>query len=289
MNYFEFLKKTDKITYNESQFKSIIADITSNLSKRRHKLIKNGLKYAEEMKELTNLQVKGFKENLIKFKNYLIKKNKINNRVKKDSDNCYERNKFKGVKDIRYLFNEKEDESAHEDIRYLFSEEDDCAHESPFKSIIADIRSNLPKRGHKLIKNGLKYAEEMKESTNLQLKSFKKNLIKFKNDLTEKTKVNNKVNKNSNNCYRRNKFKGIKDIRYLFNEEEDDSIYEDIKYLFNEDESPFKSIIADIRSNLPKRGHKLIKNGLKYAEEMKDLTYYQIKSFKEKLIKFRND
>ena len=130
MNYFEFFKKTDKITYNESQFKSIIADIRSNLSKRRHKLIKNGLKYAEEMKELTNLQVKGFKENLIKCKNYLIKKNKINNRVKKDSDNYYERNKFKGVKDIRYLFNEKEDESAHEDIRYLFSEEDECAHES---------------------------------------------------------------------------------------------------------------------------------------------------------------
>ena len=59
--------------------------------------------------------------------------------------------------------------------------------------------------------------------------------------------------------------------------------------MFIEDESPFKSIISDIRSNLPKRGHKLIKNSLKYAEEMKDLAYYQIKSFKEKLIKFKND
>ena len=33
-----------------------------------------------------------------------------------------EKNKFKSVKDIRYLFNEEEDESAHEDIRYLFNE-----------------------------------------------------------------------------------------------------------------------------------------------------------------------
>ena len=36
-------KKTDKITYNESPFKSIIADIRSNLTKRGHKLIKYSL------------------------------------------------------------------------------------------------------------------------------------------------------------------------------------------------------------------------------------------------------
>ena len=41
--------------------------------------------------------------------------------------------------------------------------------------------------------------------------------------------------------------------------------------------------------HLSKRGHKLIKNGLKYTEEMKDLTYSQVQSFKEKLIKFNND
>ena len=94
-------------------------------------------------------------------------KNKINNRIKKDFDCYYGKNKFKGVKDIRYLFNE-EDQSAHEYIRYLL-------HESPFKSIITDIRSNLSKRGHKLIKNGLKYAEEMKDLTYSQVKIFKKN------------------------------------------------------------------------------------------------------------------
>ena len=54
-------------------------------------------------------------------------------------------------------------------------------------------------------------------------------------------------------------------------------------------ESPFKLIITDIRINLSKRGHKLIKNGLKYAEEMTDLTYSQGKNFKEKLVKFNND
>ena len=41
---FRILKKNpDKITYNESPFKSIIADIRSNLTKRGHKLIKYGL------------------------------------------------------------------------------------------------------------------------------------------------------------------------------------------------------------------------------------------------------
>ena len=39
-------------------------------------------------------------------------KNKINNRIKKDFDGYCGKNNFKGVKDIRYLFNE-EDESAH--------------------------------------------------------------------------------------------------------------------------------------------------------------------------------
>ena len=97
---FRILKRKDKIIYNESPFRSIITDIRSNLSNRGHKLIKNGLKYAEKIKELTNLQVKSFKENLIKFKNDLIMKNRINNRIKKDFDGYYGKIKFKGVKDI---------------------------------------------------------------------------------------------------------------------------------------------------------------------------------------------
>ena len=90
---FRISKPADKMTYSESPFKSIIADIRSNLSKKEHNLIKNGLKYAEEMKELTKLQVKSFKGNLIKFKNDLIEKNKFNSRIKKDFNNYYGRNK----------------------------------------------------------------------------------------------------------------------------------------------------------------------------------------------------
>ena len=173
-------------------------------------MIKNGIKHAEEMKELTNSQVKS------KFRNDLIMKNKINNRIKKDFDGYYGKNMLKGVKDIRYLFNE-EDESAHEDITYLFNE-------SPFKSIITDIRSNLSKRGHKLIKNGLKYAEEMKDLTYSQVKSFKEKLIKFNNDLIKK----NKIKKDFDDYYEKHKIKAVEDVKYL----SDDFVYEDIRCLF---------------------------------------------------------
>ena len=99
-------------------------------------MIKKGLYCVEEMKKLTESQVNKIKEKLIKFKNELIRKNKIINRIKKDLNN------YNGIKDIRYLFNEYEDED--EDIRYLFHEnegvdQDEC----PFKSIIVDIRNKL--------------------------------------------------------------------------------------------------------------------------------------------------
>ena len=152
------------------------------------------------MKELTNSQVKSFKENLIKFKNDLIMKNKMNNRIKEDFDGYYGKNKFKGVKDIKYLFNEEE-ESVNEDIRYLFNE-------SPFKSIITDIRSNLSKRGHKLIKNDLKYVEEMKDLTYSQVKRFKEKSIKFNNDLIKK----NKIKKDFDDYYEKYKTKEISNI-----------------------------------------------------------------------------
>ena len=112
-------------------------------------------------------------------------------------------NKFKGVKDIIYLLNE-EDASVHEDIRYLFNE-------SKFKSIITDIRSNLSKRGHKLIQNGPKYAEEMKDLTYSQVKSFKEKLIKFNNDLIKK----NKIKKDFDDYYEKYKIKAVKDVKYL--------------------------------------------------------------------------
>ena len=134
LNYLGFKKKEDKITYKESPFKSIIADIENKLSKNGNKLIKKALYYVEEMKRLTESQVKNIKEKLIKFQNELIRKN----RIKKDNDihnawyyGCIT---FKGVEDIRYLFNEDEDEDV-KDIRYLFNEDEDVDEdkESPFK------------------------------------------------------------------------------------------------------------------------------------------------------------
>ena len=151
---FRILKKEDKITYKESQFKSIIQDIRNKLSKNRNKLMKKGLYYVEEMKKLRESQVKNIKEKLIKFQNELIRRNGI----KKDNDIYntwyYGGLTCNGIKDIRYLFNEDEDEDV-KGIRYLFNEDEDeyriTYKESPFKSIIGDIRNKLSKDGNKMI------------------------------------------------------------------------------------------------------------------------------------------
>ena len=79
---FRILKKEDKITYKESPFKSIIQDIKDKISKSGDKLIKKGLYYVEEMKKLTESQVKNIKEKLIKIQNELIRKS----RMKKNRD-----------------------------------------------------------------------------------------------------------------------------------------------------------------------------------------------------------
>ena len=171
-------------------------------------------------------------------------KNKINNRIKKNFDGCYGKNKFNGVKDIRYLFNE-EDESAHKDIKYLFNE-------SPFKSIITDFRSYLSKTGHKLIKNDLKYDEEMKDLTYSQVKSFKEKLIKFNSDLIKK----NKTKKDFGDYYEKHKIKAVKDVKYL----SDDFVYEDIRRLFNE--------TNDIESNEIKS----------YSAKPYEVEYYEVGS-----------
>ena len=119
---FRILKKEDKITYKESPFKSIIQDIKDKLSKSGDKMIKKDLYYVEEIKTLTESQVKNIKEKLMTFLNELIRKN----RVKKDNDiyNAfyYGSITYNGIKDIRYLFNEDEDEDI-KDIRYLFKED----------------------------------------------------------------------------------------------------------------------------------------------------------------------
>ena len=51
-------------------------------------------------------------------------------------------------------------------------------------------------------------------------------------------------------------------------------------------ESPFKSIVEDIRSKLSKSGDRLIEKALYYVEGIKKLSESQVKYIKEKLIKF---
>ena len=161
---FRIFKKDDKITYKESPFKSIIQDIRYNLTKNGKKLIKKGLNYVKKMKELTESQANNIKEKIIKFKNELIRKNKINNRIEKDLNDYNSSAVYNGIKDIRYFFNEYEDE--YEDNRYLFNENEDkiTYKESPFKSIIVDIRNKRSKNGNKLIKKGLYCVEEMEKN-----------------------------------------------------------------------------------------------------------------------------
>ena len=76
------------------------------------------------MKELTFLQMENGKNNLIKLKNDFIERFKKNDRIKKaDRDyDKYEENKFHGLKDVRNLFNQNDDDNNYEGIEYLFDE-----------------------------------------------------------------------------------------------------------------------------------------------------------------------
>ena len=105
----------------------------------------------------------------------------------------------------------------------------------------------------------------MKKLTESQEKNIKEKLIKFQNELIRKNTL-----KKDNDIYNAWYYggiteNGIKDIRYLFNEDEDGDVRV-IRYLFNEDadndvdedritykESSFKSIIADIRKKTFKK------------------------------------
>ena len=285
---FWILKKEDKITYKESPFKSTIKNTKDKLPKSGNKLIKKSLYYVEEMKKLTESQVRNTKEKLIKFRNELIRKN----RIKKDNDiyNAwyYGSITYSGIKDIRYLFNDDEDEDIKY-IRYLFNEDNDEDEQSPFKSIIQDIKDKFSKSGDKLIKNGLYYVEEMKSLGSAEIKNIKEKLIIFKDELIRKNRINDRIKKDFDDYKRNIKYRAIKNIRYLFNEEDIYSGINDIKYLFNENEekiannsnirclfnenedkeSPFKSKIEDI------------KKGLYYFEEINNLSTSDIKKIKE--------
>ena len=88
----------------------------------------------------------------------------MNNRSKKDLDYYNNNIKYRGIKNIRYLFNEKDIYNGINDIKYLFNEnEDKITHnsnikdkESLFKSTIEDI------------KRGLYYVEKMNNETSIK-------------------------------------------------------------------------------------------------------------------------
>ena len=68
------------------------------------------------MKSLRSVEIENIKEKLIIFKNELIRKNKINNRIKKDLDDYNGNTKYSGIKDIRFLFNEEDIYNGINDI-----------------------------------------------------------------------------------------------------------------------------------------------------------------------------
>ena len=70
----------------------------------------------------------------------------------------------------------------------------------------------------------------------MQIENGKNNLIKLKNDLIETYKKNDRKKKADRDyyAYEENKFHGLKDVRNLFNQNDDDDSFEGIEYLFNE-------------------------------------------------------
>ena len=99
-----------------------------------------------------------------------------------------------------------------------------------------DIRSILPKKGCKKIKKVLDYVEEMKQLTFFQIENGENNLIKLKNDLIERFKKNIRTKKADRDYYEYEENHGLKDVRNLFDQNDDDNdIYEGIEYLFDEE------------------------------------------------------
>ena len=99
-----------------------------------------------------------------------------------------------------------------------------------------DIRSILPEKGCKKIKKDLEYVEEMKELTFLQIDNGKNSLVKLRNDLTERFKKNDRRKKGDRDYYEyeENNFYGLKDVRNLFDQNDDDDNCEGTEYLFDE-------------------------------------------------------
>ena len=196
----------------ESPFQSVIVDIRNKLSKNGDRLIKKGLYYIEEIKRLELAEIKNVKERLIIFKNELIRKNKINNRVQKDLDDYNGNTKYKDIKDLEIYLIKKiltmvlmilnicsmelhsmknEDKITHKDIKrdayyaekFKKNKIKTTYKESPFKSIIEDIKRDFY------------YVEKMNNISTSDIKRIKEKLVKFKNELFNN---NSKIRMNAN-------------------------------------------------------------------------------------------
>ena len=95
--------------------------------------------------------------------------------------------------------------------------------------LISDFRSILPKDGCKKLKKHLKYIRELRKPTTLEIKNIKNELIEIKNKRINRNK------KDVRDYYQENKFYGVKDIRNLFDNDDDHDIYEGIEYFFDEE------------------------------------------------------
>ena len=146
----------------------------------------------------------------------------------------------------------------------------------------------------------------MKSLGSAEIKNIKQKLIIFKNELIRKNRIKKYLDDYNGNT----KYIGIKDIRYLFNEEDIYNGINDIKYLFNENEDYYaeKTTHKDIKidayyaKNIKKNNIKTtykeslfksiiqdIKRGLYYVEKMNNLSTSDIKNIKEKLVKFKDE
>ena len=95
-----------------------------------------------------------------------------------------------------------------------------------------------------LIKLKNEYVEEMKELTILQIENGKNNLIKLKNDLIEKFEKNIRIKKADRDYYEYedNKIYDLKDVRNLFNQNDDNDFYEGIEYLLSANNFEYEKI-----------------------------------------------
>ena len=101
------------------------------------------------MNKLTESQVKNIKEKLITFKNEIIIRNKLNNRIKNDFDDHNGNTKYKGIKEIRYSFNEEDIYNGINDIRYLFNGIAFNENEDKDTYYAGKIKKNKTKTTHK--------------------------------------------------------------------------------------------------------------------------------------------